>query len=305
MPPSAEGWKGLRIILGDGQAGAFCPGLPVLAGDDREALFSAGRDAGSSGGLRLFESAGWLLGAASIPPGADLEGATAGLYRTVLDAARGRHLARIWNYVPAINAPGPAGLENYRVFCQGRSRAFEHHHGDAFNSRLPAASAVGCVGAALTVAFAACATRPRHVENPLQIPAYDYPGEHGPRAPSFARATVVAGAGTATDFISGTAAIRGHATIAPGELRPQLECTVGNLRAISEACGLGSELDAGGGSARRFKVYVRHEADQPQVAAFLQASSLVGGDQITYLQADICRAPLLVEIEASLFGVKA
>jgi len=116
---------------------------------------------------------------------------------------------------------------------------------------------------------------------------------------------VVAGAGTATVFISGTAAIRGHATIAPGELRPQLECTVGNLRAISEACGLGSELDAGGGSARRFKVYVRHEADQPQVAAFLQASSLVGGDQITYLQADICRAPLLVEIEASLFGVKA
>ena len=49
----------------------------------------------------------------------------------------------------------------------------------------------------------------------------------------------------------------------------------------------------------------RHAADQPQVAAFLQASSLVGGDQITYLQADICRAPLLVEIEASLFGVKA
>jgi enamine deaminase RidA (YjgF/YER057c/UK114 family) len=286
------------------ETGRCDAGVPVLAGDLEEPLFGPVRSAGRAGAFTLWQSAAWLLGTATVPLHAGLEEVSTRLYANMLQAARGWQLARIWNYVPAINAPGPAGLENYRAFCRGRSLAFEHHHGDAFNSRLPAASAVGCPGAALTVAFAACATRPRHIENPLQTPAYDYPGEHGPRAPSFARATLVSGAGTATVFISGTAAIRGHATFAPGELRPQLECTLGNLRAISHACGLGSELDAGGGSTRRFKVYVRDAADQPRVAAVLQGSPLVGGDHVTYLQADICRAPLLVEIEVSLFGVR-
>jgi chorismate lyase/3-hydroxybenzoate synthase len=137
------------------------------------------------------------------------------------------------------------------------------------------------------------------------MPAYDYPGEHGPRAPSFARATVVPGAGGDAVFISGTAAIRGHATVAPDEVRPQLACTLDNLREISRACGLGPDLDAGGGSTRHFKVYLRHAADQPVVAAILQEQLLADRDRVTYLQADICRARLLVEIEASLFGMTA
>jgi enamine deaminase RidA (YjgF/YER057c/UK114 family) len=292
------------VSPGGDETGRADAGVPVLAGDLEEPLFGPVRSAGRAGAFTLFQSDTWLLGTATVPLSPGLDENSLRLYENMFQAARGWHLARIWNYVPNINAPGPAGLENYRAFCQGRSRAFERHHGAGCNSQLPAASAVGCPGAALTVAFAACVTRPHHVENPLQTPAYDYPGEHGPRAPSFARATMVPGAGTTTVFVSGTAAIRGHTTVAPGELLPQLECTLGNLLAISRACGLGSELDAGGGSTRRFKVYLRHATDQPQVAAILQASPLVGGDHVTYLQADICRAPLLVEIEASLIGVK-
>jgi hypothetical protein len=141
------------------------------------------------------------------------------------------------------------------------------------------------------------------VENPLQISAYDYPGNFGPRAPSFARASVVPGTNSSTVFISGTAAIRGHATIAPQSVSGQLECTLENLRAISTACGLGAHLDAGGRSTRHFKIYLRCAADQPQVAAVLNEQLLTPSDHVTYLEADICRAELLVEIEASLFRV--
>ncbi len=305
MSTAAAEFPPLKITFGEDGSGVFDAGLPVLAGETVEDLFGAARPAGRLGALSLFVAGDWLLGAATEPVGADLENAAYELYRNIFKAAHGRQLARIWNYVPAINAAGPAGLENYRVFCRGRSLAFEQHYGREFKVLLPSASAVGSKSAALTVAFAACPGPLRHVENPLQVPAYDYPEEYGPRAPSFARATVVAGADCATVFISGTAAIRGHATIAPHSLRLQLECALENLQTIATACGLGPGLAAGPGATRHFKVYVRHAADQPLVAAMLQERLLLDTDRVSYVQADICRAALLVEIEASLFGVTA
>ena len=291
----------LRIAFG--VDGVFDAGVPVLAGEAVEELFGPARPAGRVGEVTLFQAGDWLLGAATVPLTTGLEDASHRLYDNIFSATRGRHLARIWNYVPAINQIGPDGLENYRLFCRGRSLAFEQHYGSGFKARLPSASAVGRKPGALTVAFAASPAAPRHVENPLQVAAYDYPGEYGPRAPSFARATVVPGPAHATVFISGTAAIRGHVTIAPHSTREQLECTLENLRGISGACGLGPDLDQGGDSARHFKVYVRHAADQPMVAAMLEEGFLKGSDCVSYLQADICRASLLVEIEASLFGI--
>lgn len=295
----------LRIAFGGGETGTFDTGLPVLAGETMEGLFDAARPAGRMGDLNLFQTEAWLLGAATVPLVNGLADTSHRIYASIFKAARGRHLVRIWNYVPAINETGPNGLENYRAFCQGRSLAFEEHYGGGFKTRLPSASAVGSKSDLLTVAFAAGAIEPRHVENPLQVPAYDYPGEYGPRAPSFARATVVPGPVNATVFISGTAAIRGHATIAPHSAQQQLECTLENLRVISSACGIGPDLDRGGSAARHFKVYVRHAADQPLITALLEASLVTRLDRVSYLQADMCRATLLVEIEASLFGVAA
>jgi enamine deaminase RidA (YjgF/YER057c/UK114 family) len=307
MPLTTTELLSLKIALGAEGTGAFETGVPVLAGEAMENLFGAAQPAGRVGGLELFHAAGWLLGAASVSLEAGLDAAAHALYRDIFAATRGRHLARIWNYVPAINEPDAAGLENYRGFCRGRSLAFEEHFGPAAHFRMPAASAVGCRSTVLTVTFAACAAGvvPRHVENPGQVAAYDYPAAYGPRAPSFARATVVAGgAEGATVFISGTAAIRGHATIATPGLREQVDCTLENLGGISRACGLGGALDEGRRSRRHFKVYVRHAHDQNAIASLLEERLLIGSDRVTYLQADICRSSLLVEVEATLFGVQ-
>jgi enamine deaminase RidA (YjgF/YER057c/UK114 family) len=305
MSIAAPEFPSLRINLGAGEAGVFDAGLPVLAGEAVEGLFSAGRPAGRMGPLALFQAESWLLGAATVPLAFGLEDAARCLYRDIFKATRGWHLARIWNYVPAINEPGPDGLENYCVFCRGRSMAFEKLYGDGFKARLPSASAVGTKSAALTVAFAACRVQPRHVENPLQIPAYDYPSEYGPRAPCFARATVVLEGDRANVFISGTAAIRGHSTVFPEDTRQQLDCTLENMREISAACGLGTGLDQGGSSMRHFKVYLRRAADQPLAAATLEERLLSKTDRVAYLRADLCRTSLQVEIEASLVGVTA
>ncbi|MCX6950836.1 MAG: hypothetical protein NTV51_01420 [Verrucomicrobia bacterium] len=298
-------YPSLKIALGGDATAVFDAGVPVLAGEMTDNLFATAQSAGRIGGLSLFNTGAWVLGAVSRSPTTGIESCAQRIYTDILRATRGLCLARIWNYVPAINESDGSGLENYRAFCRGRSRAFEECHGRGFEAGVPAASAVGCQSPSLTVAFAACRAAPRHVENPRQVPAYRYPPEHGPRAPSFARATVVADGEETTVFISGTAAILGHATVAADDIGAQLGCTLENLREISLACGLGPGLDRGGRSSRHFKVYLRQAADYPQVAATLAGRLFAPGDRVSYLHADICRRPLLVEIEATLFGIRA
>lgn len=292
----------LELALGAGAGDVMRPGLPVLGGEAVERIFPSLVRAGAVGPWSLYQAPGWLVGAASVTLGPGIEEATHGLYRALLASGEGFHLARIWNYVPAINETGPAGLENYRLFCRGRSSAFEAQHGSGFKSHLPAASAVGCVGDQLTVVFAACSAVPHHVENPLQLPAYEYPADYGPRPPSFARATVVDAANGPAIFVSGTAAIRGHVTIAPHRTAAQLECTIENLAAISQACGLGGDFGAGSGLTRHWKVYLRAPADYAQVAPEVQRRLWRPGDRVSYVEAAICRADLNVEIEVSLLA---
>lgn len=99
--------------------------------------------------------------------------------------------------------------------------------------------------------------------------------------------------------------MRGHATIAPESTQGQLDCTLENLRELSLACDLGPDLAEGRGARRHFKVYLRHVTDQALAEAELKSRFLRGGDTVSYVQADICRAALNVEIEATIVGLPA
>ena len=261
-------------------------GIPVL-GTQAEEVFEGGGD------LRF----GCEL--ESLKDG--LEEATRRAYSRVLQRAGAAALCRIWNYVPEINAtPGGETLENYRAFSRARAQAFETAWGVDFTRRLPAASAVGGPLETLAVVFATSNAEPNSVENPEQMPAYRYPQEHGPRSPSFSRGSQVKGKQAEWVFLSGTAAIKGHRTVAPGELDPQISCTLDNLRLVSIACGVGDDLGAATGWRRQFKVYLRQARDWEAARQRLETGLLRPGDEVVWLQADICRADLEVEIEASL-----
>jgi len=291
-----------QVMLG-GNGPALRVGSPLIAGDAREQIFGEAVPMEPAGPFARARSADWLVGGARISPGVDPAAATERLYRDLFRASQGWHLVRIWNYVPAINAPGPGGLENYRAFCAGRAQAFERQYGPDYRSFLPSASAVGCPAGELTVIFAASRIPGRNVENPQQLPAYHYPAEYGPRSPSFARATMVPLRDKSVVFVSGTAAIRGHQTMAPGRTDEQLATTLDNLGAISRACGLGADLGAGCAERRHFKVYLRRPDEHPAVAAVLDRTLLRAGDRVSYVHADICRQALMVEIEAVLWNV--
>lgn len=274
--------------------------LPVLAGPSSETLLADAVEQPAQESFTLFRHGDDLGGFAVAAPGAQLESATQALYRRLFALTTGLHLYRVWNYVPHINAIVD-GLENYRRFCRGRSLAFETHFGRDFHRQLPAASGVGATHGPLAVAFLAGRRVPTHFENPHQIPAFHYPAEYGPRSPSFSRATRVEFAhGRVQVFVSGTAAIRGHATIAPGDLTAQLDCTVENLRLIGETADTGKNLGTDAGWQRTFKIYLRHPSDLARVQTHLRRTLLRDGDVATFLQADLCRGDLLVEIEAVL-----
>lgn len=252
------------------------------------------------GGWRASGS-GYVVGGFTEPAVADVEAATRTVYRRLLAAAAGLRLARIWNYVPAINGAGALGLENYRAFSRARASVFEQGLGPGFSALLPAASAVGTDGPNLAVYFVATRFPVRHFENPEQVPAYEYPDEHGPRPPSFARATMVHDdRGKTTWFISGTAAIKGHRTECEDDLEGQIRVTLDNLRLMGAVSGAGEDLRRGIAEQRIFKVYLRHASDFPRTKQLLDTRLLFPGDRVSYLRSDICRSALLVEIEATL-----
>jgi hypothetical protein len=300
VPPRAEGL--LQFDIGNAEAGARLRlAVPVLAGEARETVFADMTPAGRAGEFALFASPGWLAGVCVAPREAGIGAQTERLYADLLAVtqARGLHLARIWNYVPDINANSAEGLEIYRAFCRGRSLAFERA---GWLTALPAASAVGGAPEKLAIVFAATPERPVARENPEQVPAPEYPADYGPRAPSFSRAMQVDAGGREWTFVSGTAAIKGHASQAAGDPAGQIACALDNLRLISRECGLGDRLARDSAAERHFKIYLRRAGDLDAARAALEGEWLRPGDRVAWLRADICRAELLLEIEATVVG---
>jgi enamine deaminase RidA (YjgF/YER057c/UK114 family) len=285
-PESTAGHPALRVAL------------PVLAGSGLETVLAAA-DPAAREGFDLFEHGSLLAGFAARAPGLELEPAADELYRRLFSVTAGLHLYRIWNYVPQINAVTD-GMENYQLFCRGRSLAFERKFGGAFQRVLPSASAVGMESGPLALAFLAGREEPVHFENPRQTPAFKYPPKYGPRPPSFSRATAVNSGRARQVFISGTAAIRGHASVATRDLDGQLGCTLENLDLIGQATGVGPGLGGAAAWRRSFKIFLRHAKDLAAAQSRLDRDLLRKGDAVSYMRADICRADLLVEIEATL-----
>jgi chorismate lyase/3-hydroxybenzoate synthase len=223
-------------------------------------------------------------------------------YSAVFDtlAATGhRHLVRCWNYVPRINAP-QGGLERYRHFNIGRQEAFLAAN-RAAQAGAPSACALGSPGGNLHVFFVASRTAPIPIENPRQVSAYHYPEQYGPRSPTFSRATMLALPDTDEFFISGTASIVGHESLHPEDPAAQAAESLANVEAVVANANRHARFGAFSMDQLCWKAYLRRPADLDAVQATVRAR-LGDAADVTWLQADICRAELLVEFEA--FGFR-
>ena len=240
-----------------------------------------------------------LFGSLASRLAGDLAGETEAHFADLLEAAERRgfpHLLRVWNFLPGINA-AENGTERYRLFNAGRAAAFDARYGVAgAETRFSASSAVGSSGDHLVTWFAAARSPGRHLGNPRQVHAFRYPTDYGPRPPSFTRATIAPPELGQVLFLSGTASIAGHETRHVGKLLLQLEETLHNIETLlSAASGEGAPL-ASLPEFDLFRVYLRDAADLELVREPLRRR-LGPGPALHFVEADICRADLLLEIE--------
>lgn len=228
-----------------------------------------------------------------------LQVATEAGYRSIfelLESLGYGAVLRFWNYFPAINRVSQ-DMERYRQFNIGRQDAFLSR-GRSVIGKVPAACALGSAAGGLHVGFLAARAEMICIENPRQVSAYHYPSQYGPRSPTFSRACLVNLGGRDMLFISGTASIVGHWTLHEGDVAAQTRESLHNIQAVvAEANRLAPSANFRLDNLA-YTIYVRHAEDlgkvRNEVTQFIAAPV-----SAVFLQADVCRADLLVEIEAS------
>ncbi len=207
------------------------------------------------------------------------------------------HLAKVWNYFPGINDDDD-DREKYRQFSLGRANAFDQF--DIVDSAVPTGTAIGCVrDSNLTI----IALMSRHdflvAENPRQVSAFEYPRQYGPKSPKFSRGGWVSAESHDLLVLSGTAAIIGHESVHPNNVEMQFSETLANLdhvcNAISGLGGKSKKLALNDESVLR--VYLRDADDLDFVASELVKSIGNIESNVAFLNADICRRELVIEID--------
>ena len=296
-----------KATMLDAQRPLFTIGLPLLAGTPRTECWLSptpvryGKHASitySENGSVLFGHL--LLEEADFP---DFRIASQTAYQHVLQLLQRTGYAcllRMWNYFPAIVAQ-QGEFNRYQTFCLGRQDALNVWGN--FDYAPPAATAIGTQQAGLQLYFVAGKSAGMQLENPRQTSAFLYPRQYGPVSPAFSRATVKDWGQGKHIYISGTTSIVGHETLHIGNPLLQLEESLCNLEAL-----LGHGDATLGLPARRvreltqLKVYLQDAAIlapiQARLAAYLATTPLSQRQvEVLYLQGDVCRADLMVEVE--------
>ena len=274
----------MPLVTGGTAIEVWTSDKPVIRDDDDDITASRSED--------------FLFGCLTVEEDGTIDALSYAAYCRIFDflESRGyRHLLRIWNYFSRINEDAD-GLERYRGFSMGRHDAFAAKSPDTQTENAPAACALGSQDGPIVIYFLAAKNPGQPIENPRQTSAYHYPAQYGPRSPTFSRAMVARGAKESLLFISGTASIVGHASVHIGNVSAQTRETITNLRTLIDQASFINGAFAGNGNRLMLKAYLRQPEYLPIVQEQLRMTFGPTMEAI-YLQADICRSDLLLEVE--------
>jgi enamine deaminase RidA (YjgF/YER057c/UK114 family) len=281
---AAKTWRGVPYVVVEGEGGR-----EVVAGG-----------IGGRSGDRAARTAAAFAAAAAI------------LKREGLGFA---HLVRQWNFVEDITGragQGRRARQNYQIFNDIRAEAYGRA---GLRKGFPAATGIGAAAGGFVLEFVAASGTAAEtsvpVSNPRQTDAHRYSskvlvgaaaaGGSRRRTPKFERARVVVAAGAATCYVSGTAAIVGETVAGRGDAAAQACTTVLNIARLVAPANLRRAGVRAVGLAPRFTVvrtYVKRAADISAVARIVRAA--FPGAPALFVEADVCREDLLVEIEGAV-----
>ena len=265
--------------------------------------------------LHVLELDEWIIIFGELGVLSDVENSMYNSFTQILSLLSNKgfeFLVRSWNFIPRINAYDKNELENYQAFCKGRARAFERF--DIKSSQMSAATGIGSHTSGIAGYIVASKSKAfANIENSLQIPAYKYPRKYGPKSPSFARGTVLrcnsplkSSSNATILFLSGTSSIRNHETLWAGDIRRQTNTTIENIaHLVSEENLRGNNIFYPKLSLHdfsHFKIYFRRYSDRDEIEHILVSDWGISLSKLVFMNVDICRADLLVEIEGVING---
>ncbi len=215
-----------------------------------------------------------------------------------------QNIVRQWNYIGRITEIAEQA-QNYQAFNDTRARFYEK---TLWQAGYPAATGIGMSCNGVVVSLVAVATNPSvkicPIDNPLQIPAFAYSAEQligqssAPKlTPKFERAKVVQTQSGSICYVSGTAAIRGEKSMTNVNAAQQTLQTIENIERLISADNLtrqgvaDTQLNLSG-----LRIYLKHWDDFGEIREVVNTHW--ANIPAVYLQADVCREELLLEIEA-------
>ena len=212
-------------------------------------------------------------------------------YRNIVQLLNSEHysLLRAWHYLPQLTEPS-----DYHVLCTARAQAFSSFKEDSYC----AATVIGTGSHYGVIYFIAARRAGIAVNNPRQTLPYRYPKRYVEPAPMFARATLKQWSDKSHLYISGTAAIVGHASQHNDDAGAQLNEIVNNLNSLlSEAANTEPGYKKMSlAQLQHIKLYVDKRVSGN--IAILIDRHLGSGIELQVFEGQMCRPELLVEIEA-------
>lgn len=263
----------------------------------------------------------WIhLGGVRGPAGDDAYGESLAAFEQLREqlarvGARFDQVVRTWIYVNRITE-GPEGRRRYQEMNRART---DFYRDIRFGARLrapwspeviyPASTGIGSSASGITLsALALASTRPDvfilPLENPQQTPAYAYHARYSLLSPKFSRAMAVVQGHFVTTLVSGTASVLRAGTCHAGDVARQTHQAIENIEHLLAPenftrhglPGTGARLE----DIAKLRVYVRN-LDEYEICREICEERFPRVPAI-YLQADLCRPDLLVEIEAVAFS---
>lgn len=217
-----------------------------------------------------------------------------------------KNIIRQWNYIENIaivedkNAP-----QNYQDFNDVRARYYNQVQ---FENGYPAATGIGQDTGGVIIGFIALSESDiiniRPIANPGQIDAHQYSelvleGNSAQKCtPKFERAKLVTIGSRNYIYVSGTASILGEKTVHEGDVEKQTLTTIENIKRLfskENQDKLGLDFDVAKIQFSHLRVYVKYKKDIPAVQKV--CDSELNYKSSLFLESDVCRENLLVEIE--------
>ncbi|MEZ5070872.1 MAG: hypothetical protein R2751_07855 [Bacteroidales bacterium] len=220
-------------------------------------------------------------------------------------------IVRQWNYIESIAIVEGVEREhqNYQVFNDVRAK---YYNRGSFANGYPAATGIGMNTGGVVIGFLAVSPHAqvevKAIQNPGQIDAHRYSdlvlrgtaieGMTARCTPKFERAKLVTIAGLHHIYVSGTASILGEKTVHVGDVEKQTLTTIENIKGLfskENQNHLGLSFDVSKIQFSHLRVYVKYQDDIPAVRRVCEAELL--SSSMLFLESDVCREDLLVEIE--------